>query len=244
MLLDLHGRVSDILNAHMIGMYLVGSLAMDGFEASRSDIDFVVIAEDHLSDPIIESLESMHMRLARMGNKWMKKLEGAYVPKAIIRRHDPDHPPVPTINEGSFYVAPLGSDWVFQRYLLREARTTVSGPSLYDLIDPVFATDLKDAVHEVIEQWWAPMLDSPSRLLDPGYQPYAVLSMCRSLYTVTTGELASKSKAANWALESLPDDWSSLINHALAWRDGDDIVSIERTKAFMQVVISTTARFR
>ena len=61
--------------------------------------------------------------------------------------------------------------------------------------------------------------------------------MCRSLYTVKKGKLASKSKAANWALAFLPAEWSSPISHALQWRDGDDIESIERTVAFMHDVI-------
>jgi hypothetical protein len=236
-LIELHDQVRDILNEHLIGLYLYGSLATEGFEPSRSDIDFAVITVDHLSELNIQALESMHTKLMRSGNKWMRKLEGAYVPKAIIRRHDPDHPPVPILNEGKFYLAPLGSDWVIQRYTLREAECALSGPSLKNLIDFVSLSEVKAAIHEVIDHWWEPMLDHPTRLLDPGYQPFAVLSMCRSLYTLKMGDLTSKSKAAQWARITLPDEWSSLIDHALEWGDGDDIESIERTTAFMQYVI-------
>jgi predicted nucleotidyltransferase len=235
---DLHRRIRDILDEQFIGMYLYGSLAMGDFEPSRSDIDFVVVTDNHLPVPIIEELESMHMDLARKGSKWEQKLEGAYVPKAIIRRHAPEHPPVPTINEGSFYMAPLGSDWVLQRYVLREIGSGVDGPSLRRLIDPVGPGDLRAAILEVIDQWWEPMLADPSRLQDPGYQPFAVLSMCRSLYTMRKGELATKSTAARWAIASLPAEWSSLIEHALQWGDGDDIESIERTVAFMNYLIA------
>ena len=241
-LLDLLNRVSDVLGENFIGMYLYGSLAVDGFEPSRSDIDFVVITDDHLADPIIKSLESMHIELARTDDQWVKKLEGAYVPMGLIRRHDSDHPPVPTLNEGKFYLAPLGSDWIFQRHTLRESECAISGPPLRDFIDPVSLKDLKAAIYVVIDEWWEPMLTNPSRLRDPGYQPFAVLSMCRLLYTVTSGELASKSQAANWTLGLLPAEWSSLINHALKWGYGDDIESIDRTTEFMQYVIGLCRR--
>ncbi len=134
-------------------------------------------------------------------------------------------------------MASLGADWVIQRKLLRDSNSAISGPVLHDLIDPVSPDDLKAAMHEVIDGWWEPMLDNPSRLQDPGYQPYAVLSMCRALYTLTTGELASKAKAANWAMASLPSEWCSLINHALGWGEGDHIESIDRTTEFMEYVI-------
>ncbi|NIS83394.1 MAG: DUF4111 domain-containing protein [Anaerolineales bacterium] len=236
-LLDLHGRVIDILGASFIGMYLYGSLAVNDFNPSRSDIDFVVITDDHLAGSIVDALESMHRELFQGGNRWVKKLEGAYVPKAIIRRHVSDHPPVPMLNEGKFYTASLGGDWVLQRKMLRNSNRAISGPLLYDLIDPVSPDDLKSAMLEVIDEWWEPMLDNPSRLQDPGYQPYAVLSMCRTLYTLTTGELVSKEKAASWAMESLASGFYALIDHALGWGEGDPIESIDRTTEFIKYVI-------
>lgn len=240
-LLDLHGRVSTILGENMVGFYLYGSLAAGGFEPARSDIDFLVITADHLSKPMIDSLESMHMELARR-NKWAIKLEGAYVPRALIRRHDPAHPPVPTINEAQFYMAPLGSDWVFQRKTLRESECVISGPSLRAEIDPVSSEDLKAALLDIIDGWWEPMLAEPSRLQAPGYQPFAVLSMCRMLCTFNTGEQASKSEAANWALAVLPAEWSPLIESALAWGYDDEIESIDRTIDFMQYAIGLCRR--
>jgi hypothetical protein len=234
---DLLERVRAILAEQFVGMYLYGSLATGDFSPTRSDVDFVVVTGGQLPEKMINKLESMHLALAA-GSKWQQKLEGAYVPKAVIRRHDPQNRPVPTVNEGHFYMAPLGSDWVMQHKLLRETQSALYGPSLRDLIDPVSAADLRAAVLAVIDEWWEPMLGDQARLRDPGYQPFAVLSMCRSLYTMRLGELASKSQAAKWAMETLPAEWSALINHALQWGDGDDIDSIERTAAFMRTIIA------
>lgn len=149
---DLLGHVSDILDKHFIGMYLYGSLAIGDFHPSRSDIDFAVITDHHLPDRVIRELELMHLALAT-GSRWQRKLEGAYVPKAVIRRHDPQNPPLPTVNEGNFYMAPLGSDWVMQRKILRETECAVYGTSLRTLIDPVSSEDLRAAILEAIDTW-------------------------------------------------------------------------------------------
>jgi len=233
---DLLERIRHILAEHFVGMYLYGSLATGDFSPKRSDIDFVVVTGDHLPGPIIRKLKSMHLALAA-GSKWQRKLEGAYVPKAIIRRHDSQGPSLPTVNEGSFYMAPLGSDWVMQRKILRDNEFSVYGPSLRNLIEPVGSEELRAAVLGIIDTWWEPMLADPSRLQSPGYQPFAVLSMCRSLYTMRKGELASKTRAAKCAMATLPAEWSSLIDHAQQWGAGDNIESIDQTAAFMRTVI-------
>jgi hypothetical protein len=242
LLLDLHGQVSAILGDEMVGFYLYGSLATGGFKAGRSDIDFVVVTQDYLPDTIIKSLEAMHMGLIESGDKWAKKLEGAYVPQELIRRHDPAQQPVPTINEAQFYLARLGSDWIFQRDTLRNDESILSGPSLREMIDPVPAGDLKRAILEIVDAWWAPMLADPSPLQRPGYQPFTVHSMCRMLCTMETGEQINKVEACTWALEALPAKWSSLIEVALAWSEGEEIGSIGHTIGFMQYAIDRCRR--
>lgn len=76
--------------------------------------------------------------------------EGTYIPLQALRVYKPDDPPRPTINEGRFYLARHGSDWVIQRWVLRENPSAVAGPSLRTYIDPVMEADLRLAVREVL----------------------------------------------------------------------------------------------
>jgi hypothetical protein len=237
LLAELLARVRTILKHEFVGMYLYGSLATGGFQTGRSDIDFVVVTTGSLSRRVIRSLELMHEDLWQSGGHWAGKLEGAYVPAGVLRRHQPDGPDVPTVNEGRFYLSPLGADWVIQRLVLRRSPTVLAGPPPGDLVDPVDLESVRAAVRAVLREWWAPMLADPSPLKRPGYQPFAVLSMCRALHTLETGEVGSKTQAARWALHTLPGEWSTLIHRALAWRDGQPIDSIERTLEFMRVAI-------
>ncbi len=143
------------------------------------------------------------MRLWNSGLKWAAKLEGAYVPRHTLRRYDPDSAPCPTINEGRFYLDQQGSDWIIQRYILREYGAEVCGPSLKSSIDPVTPDDLRHAVAGVLREWWQPMLDNPGLIRNREYEAYATLTMCRALYALEYGDIVSKPAAARWARETL-----------------------------------------
>jgi hypothetical protein len=51
------------------------------------------------------------------------------------------------------------------------------------------------------------------------YQAFAVLTMCRVLYTLHHGAIASKPVSARWALKTLETRWHGVIERALVWPD-------------------------
>ena len=208
-----------VLGDRFVGLYLYGSLSSGDFDPRRSDIDFVVATAGELSNEVVAALEVLHARIADSDFKWVAKLEGAYVPLPALRRHDPCGLQCPCINEGRFCLAALGSDWVFQRHTLREHGVVVEGPDPRSLIDPVQPDDLQRAVLGFLREWWAPMLQAPDPRLHGGeYQAYAVLTMCRALFTLRHSAVVSKTVAARWAQEAIGEPWEGLIEQALAWR--------------------------
>ncbi len=48
-------------------------------------------------------------------------------------------------------------------------------------------------------------------------QAYAILTLCRALYTLKNEEQVSKLAAAHWAIDFLPE-YSNIISNALIWR--------------------------
>ena len=222
-------QAREILNHQFVGLYLYGSLATGDFNPHQSDIDFVVVTQGDLPKEMVEALEAMHGQLASGPSSWARKLEGVYMPLYALPRYDPDYPPFPTINEGRFYLGRQGSDWIFQRFVLREYPAVIAGPALAGLIDPVTPDDLRAAVRGVFREWWEPNIENPDFYSNPEYQPYAVLSMCRALFALRHGELASKPQAAAWALENLDPKWGELVEEALSWRRGDPAGDTGRT---------------
>lgn len=235
--------VRAVLGDQFVGLYLYGSLAMGDFVPHRSDIDFLVATEEDVSPAAFAELRGMHERLGASHPRWGTELEGAYIPRASLRRYDRRRARHPHVDRGGtrLVLEDHWSDWVIQRYVLREHGVVVVGPPLRTLLDPIAPRDVQQAVIETVRDWWAPMRHNQARLHDAGYQPYAVLTMCRVLYTLEFGTVASKTVAARWAQEPLGDGWRDLVADALAWHQGDPSGDVRRT---VDVIAYTTDRCR
>ncbi len=228
-------KASAILGGQMTGLYLYGSLSSGDFDPRSSDIDFAFVTESVLPPETVAALEDMHRELWAGRLKWAAKLEGAYVPKSLIRRHDPHGPAIPTVNEGAFYTAELGSDWIIQRHVIRECGAVLAGPDPQTLIDPVSPEDIRQSVLGVLREWWFPMLENPEWLAERGsvYHAYAVVSLCRALHALRHGTVVSKPVAAHWAQEQFPE-WNDLIALALRSQHGEHPGFLGETLDFLR----------
>jgi len=212
--------VQAILGRGFVGLYLEGSIALGEFEADRSDIDFVVVTDGDPSGETFLALKALHARLAAAEPKWGLELEGSYVPRHAIRHHDPRPAAQPYIDRGTGELAIVHQEsgyWIIHRSLLREHGVVLAGPNPKTLIDPVHPDHVRQAASDVLREWWVPMLDDPTRLQSWGYRCYAVLTMCRMLYTLRHGTIVSKRFAARWTQDTLDTRWTSLVRDALAW---------------------------
>ncbi|MFH1523651.1 MAG: aminoglycoside adenylyltransferase domain-containing protein [Chloroflexota bacterium] len=234
--------VQEILGDQFVGLYLHGSLAYGDFDPQTSDIDFLVVTESNLAAEIFANLREMHAQLFNSGLAWSQKIEGAYTPKDILRRHDTTHSPLPWLGvDGHFALERLGSDWTIQRWILRERGVVVTGPPPKPMIDPVSAEDLRNAVHTNLCDWWTPPLPSSERFQNDDYQVYAILTMCRSLYVLESGRIASKPEAAKWAMGVLGYPWHELITLAATWRPG---IKFDKLDEMMEFIFYTLNCYR
>ena len=212
------GNVKRILCDQFVGMYLYGSLASGDFDPHTSDIDFLVVTAETLSQEKIAELEVMHNETWATSKKRAGELEGSYVPRDLIRRHDSNGAPCPTVNEGMFFVDKRGSDWIIQRHVVREYGVVIEGPDPKTLIDFVSPEDIRGAVLGILREWWFPMLDDASWLREhaSAYCAYSVITMCRVLHALEHGTIVSKPKAIQWARKQLGNPWRKLIDKAVA----------------------------
>ncbi|MFZ5814587.1 MAG: aminoglycoside adenylyltransferase domain-containing protein [Bacillota bacterium] len=238
-LLDrLRSELESLLGHRLTGLYLHGSLALGGFDPRRSDIDYLAVTAEPLSDPVLSDLAELHRRIGESDHRWVIPYEGSYIPVQAIRRHDPARSLHPVIRvDGSFGVDRHGGEWIIQRHLIRERGITLVGPPPESLIDPVTPGDLRLAVCHLMREWWEPQLRDPHRLRSSEYQAYAVLTMCRVLYTLRFGSLASKPEAARWAQQTLDQRWAGLIEGAMAWRRGGALDCMEEALALIRFTL-------
>ncbi len=239
-----------ILGDQFVGMYLDGSLVTGDFDANRSDIDFVVVTAGEPRDDRYSALRAMHARFAASDSPWAIELEGSYIARQALRRHGTPPARHPRLERGPGEALTLqrhDSDyWIIHRSILREQGAVVAGPPPRTLIDPVLPDDLRRAVLDTIRTWWAPMLDVPAPVQHPGYQTYAILTMCRMRYTLHHGAIVSKPVAARWAQETLGAPWAGLIDRALAWRkdrQSTPVASVGETLGFIRFTVEHAQQY-
>jgi hypothetical protein len=231
-------QVQAILGEQFVGMYLHGSLAAGDFDPARSDIDWLVITRTKLSDDLLTALETMHVSISNSGFAWRMNHEGSYIPQEAIRRYDPQNDVHPALGTGGhFHMMEHGSGWIMLRHIARKYGITLTGTNLADLIELIAPDDLRTASKGILREWWQPMLDDITRLDDDEYQAYAVLTMCRILYTIANGDVVSKPIAAAWAQEHLDKQWSPLIQQAMTWQHGMAMNALDAVVAFIHYTV-------
>lgn len=240
-------RVQAILGDRLVGMYLDGSLANGDFDQA-SDIDFVVVTTEDIAGDLFLALQAMHDQIATSDSRFALDLEGFYIAQAALRRYDPTRAVHVNIERGPgerLKMVTLDAAWIVHLSILRERGIRLVGPPVSTLIDPVAPGDLRHAMLSVLPGWATHILDHPERLSHRGSQSYTVLSLCRALYTLQNGSVASKRAAASWALASLDGRWAGLIERALAGRhDPASAVSPEDVDGTLDFVRYSLERSR
>jgi hypothetical protein len=237
---QLLARQQAILRKSWVGLYLGGSLALGDFNPDRSDIDFVAVTVDQLPAEVIGQLANMHSELRASGSKWATRLDGSYIPQQVLRHWTADHPPCPFVEGDRFQVTRQGSA-VIQRHIIREHGVTVSGPPPHDLLDLVSAEEQLGALQGLLTNWWRLQLDNPAWVAQIQNQPFAILTMCRSLYVLEHGDVASKVVAGRWAQKAIGQPWVESINWALAWPHDPES---DYAAAALSLIEYTVNRFR
>jgi predicted nucleotidyltransferase len=247
-LLDtLLARVRAMLGEQFIAMFLDGSLAYGDFD-DASDIDFIVTTDAEVSGPMFERLRTMHDEIAALPTPWAIQLEGSYISREALRRYDPTHSTHPNIERGRgerLKMARHDASWLVHRAIAYKCGIPLAGPPPRELIDPVAPDELRAAMRTMLPGWKEWLLDHPQRLVPRGYQSYVVLSMCRVLYTLQHGQIASKPAAARWAQETLGLQWAPLIDRALEGRHIPDTTAlpddIDQTLALVRHTLAVGA---
>lgn len=231
-------NVQTILEHQLVGFYLYGSLSLGDFDPASSDIDFLVVTAQDLPEETLDRLRGMHADIAASGLPYANRIEGSYIPRAALRRYDPHNNRHPgTGFDWPFQVAEHGSNWIIERHIVREHGVVVYGPSPQALIDPVSPEELRAAVYEHLQNFWQSQLNEPEWLRPRDYQAFAILTLCRALYTLHSGTVSSKPQAAAWAQETYPG-WKPMIERALQWRSQHEKDDLTETMAFLREALT------
>jgi len=147
LLQKLHLQIQSILKNQFIGMYIGGSLANNAFNCATSDIDCYIITANNLSENMIRKIDEMHAKFYSSKVKFAKKIEASYIPKKDLLDFDPQGMR-PYFNEGRYYLAHYGNNYLIELYVLREKGILISGPDIKSLIKEISPQSLRVAIYK------------------------------------------------------------------------------------------------
>jgi hypothetical protein len=240
---DLLAAVRVDLGRFFVGMYLYGSLALGDFDVATSDIDVLVVTDGGLPDSVVAALGQTHARVSAGGSPWAARLEAAYIPVDALRVDVPAGDRFPQLEKDrELGLYPVESGWVIQLYTLREYGITVAGPDPHSLIPRIAPDDIRRGSATEAVTWNDQARRDPEWLLwirVRKHQALVVLTLCRMLYSLRTGKVASKRTAARWMPEHVGMQWADLVEGSVEGRDADGVASdrvLENTLALIRLV--------
>ena len=228
--------IATVTGSSLVGLYLCGSLATGDFDADVSDIDLIAVLADAPSERLATRLRRMHGAFAQANPAWDDRIEVIYISTHGLANCRTATTIIAVISPGEpFHVIEAGRDWILNWHPARDTGMRLIGPPIDSLIPPIPST-------EYIEEVRRSLVGFTNRIADdaaPGSQAYAILTMCRGLYAIRSGERLSKREAAWRARQEFPQ-WADLIDRALAWRQRqrdpdtqDGAASVSATRAFV-----------
>jgi hypothetical protein len=190
---------------------LYGSLALGGFVERTSNIDFLTVMVGQISEDDQLAIKALHQQLRRV-DRWTSRLDGEYAELNQIEAGELDIPCLFVAHgslAGRCEVSKVS--WL----TLVQCGISVIGPEPAAFIPDVPWADLEQEMCYDLDVYWAPKAASRWLFLSSAWVAFAVLTLCRILYTMDRHAVTSKPTAAEYALGILPAEWHHLIHEAL-----------------------------
>jgi predicted nucleotidyltransferase len=211
---DIVDAVAEVLGADVLGVYLHGSAVAGGLH-HRSDLDLLVIV-DREPDPDVRA--ALVSALLPVGRRAGKRADDRSLELTVVARSAVvpwRYPPRQAFQYGEwereaylagFVPAPRSEpDLVVLLSTAVASGVALAGPPIGALVAPVPATDLRQAMVDLI-----PRLDGDLETDTAN----VILTMARVWATLETGEILPKDEAASWALERAPGVAGPVVERA------------------------------
>jgi hypothetical protein len=208
------------------------------FDPKTSDIDLLAALSGDIVEKEFETLQQMHTEIAKEHQEWGDRIEVCYISVDALKSVKSRTCPIANISPGEpFHRTESSKEWILKWYLIREKSKALFGPSPKTLIEPISKEEFIQSVKDHARSWDKWVESMKNRYA----QSYAILTMCRALYSYRNGNQVSKKKAAEWAKVQLPE-WSAVIQNAVDWKEAGIDMKVDETNYPKTVELVTYVR--
>lgn len=234
---ELQTRIQQHFGKRLLGLYLYGSAVWGDFDPAISDVDLLAVLDSEVTETEIPALKSLHDGFVADYPDWDDRIEVQYFTPEGLAHFRERESPMANISPGEpLHLITSGHDWLSNWYFVQTYGITLQGPPPGHFIPYIGHDEFLGVVRTYADYWNEHVPENSASLPS---QAYAILTMCRALYTLHTGEQVSKQKAAEWVAEQYPKE-AKIIADALRWRaefrqeQANAEAYAQRTEAFVR----------
>jgi predicted nucleotidyltransferase len=200
---------------NLIGIYLHGSLAMGCFNPTKSDIDFLVVAEKELTievkKSIAKKLLALHEELPNDGGLEMsilleRHLKQFVYPTPFELHYSSLHKEKYSKDENYICGGLEDPDLAAHIVVTYHRGFVLYGKPIREVFQPIPKQYYVQSILSDVQNAKEAIVESPV---------YYTLNLCRVLYFLKDGIVSSKKEGGEWAATSLPSKYKNLVNECL-----------------------------
>ncbi len=238
---DLADEMQADLGQNLVGLYTYGSITQNAFDPRRSDLDCVAVIRRRLSPRAISRLRTGLERLSTR-YRWKRRLQLTI----LIQRE---------------LLQPSANGWLYQfgRFSrtgsdgnpiiwsnILETGKVLFGPDPQTFVPRITPALMRVALHREIGYLRTELVTKPTSEWrnKATYRRYAALTVCRILYTLKTGRVVSKRKAALWALRRLPSIHRAIVMRAIAPQQRIRLLPLDQLRGLLNYADRSLGRAR
>jgi hypothetical protein len=223
LLRELEERLPALLGRNLVGVYLYGSLTQRAFDPVRSDVDCIVVTRRDLSDAQFARVAAWLRRAAGV-NPWAERLQVSFLirDEVLTMNSKACHYQFGQFRRGGSDGNPI--IWVN----VLESGIVLCGPRAESFVPEITPAAVFEALGREVGYLREEISVKPESEWRgvASYRAYAVLTLCRIVYTAERGAVVSKPRAAEWALRRLPAEWHAIIRRALVTGGAERVQAI------------------
>jgi predicted nucleotidyltransferase len=213
---QLESLLRDLLGGRLEGLYLFGSLAAGGFHEDRSDVDLFAVLRDAVAEADADALRGVHADFASRNPEWHERVEVGYVPRSVVATFasEPEGTIIAISPGEPLHLRGPEWGWVLNwRSVCRQGERIFGPPPLE--VGPEVTPEVFRRAIEMQLREWRDVIREDWVAYVPAARGYAVVTHCRALYALATGEQASKEEAVAWVAQRHPE-WADYVRARLA----------------------------
>lgn len=208
-------EITNTFGDNLIGIYLTGSIVLDGFHEGKSDVDCTVLLTSQPNEVQTGMIRETHRVLSAQYKDM--PLESQYIVMDNIQKNEADTAPFYSYHGGKLTLAKFNANPVTW-FTLKKYGHTLTGTPAADINIPITIDDVKNYVKDNVNSYWAGKLQrlqkpfSAARIFALSDQAveWCTCGISRMYYTLRENDIASKDRAAEYGFTQLPSSFHKI----------------------------------